>query len=107
YRKFPSCSIRIGKALISIPALETGIARGFPILHAPEERSKGFIQAVQDILEHVGSNILVFRSFLFDVYQVTFLAIERQRLDLPPSNHDGRRDTLGAVHDCNALILLI
>src|SRR5215472_1743847 len=85
-REFPTGSIGIGEAFITVSALEARIAWSFTVLDAPEEGRKRFIQAAQHILKHVRGDFLVFRTLLFDVYQITLLPIEGHRPNLPASD---------------------
>ncbi len=50
YRELPTCSIRIGEAIVAIAALEARIARIFSIFASPEEVLECLVKPSQDIL---------------------------------------------------------
>src|SRR5215469_12010242 len=56
--------LRIGERVVSVPALEAGIAGLLAILDTAEEGSKGFIQPMQDILQHLGIDAVILRAYL-------------------------------------------
>src|SRR6266702_6567903 len=76
YAEFPARPIRVGEAIIAILPFEAGIARLLATLHTAEEAGKGPIKPPQDILQHVGGNLLVFFAHLcFDFWYGILLLV--------------------------------
>src|SRR5689334_11891186 len=73
--QFPARPIRIGERIVTVASLVAWITWQFAILDTPKEPIIGFLEAQDHILEHMGSDLLIFWSHLFDIYQFTFLLV--------------------------------
>jgi hypothetical protein len=62
--------LRIGEAVVAVPALEAGITGRLAHLDAAEERLKGLVQAVQHILQDLRVEVAVFGPHLLDARQL-------------------------------------
>ncbi len=58
-------------------SLKAGIAGVFAVLHPPEEPLVGFLQAKQDILQDMRSNVLVlWPEHFLDLHQIALLFVD-------------------------------
>ena len=55
--------------------LKPGITRLLTVVHPPEEVVIGTLEAQDHLLQHMRSQLLIFWSKLFDVYQFAFLLV--------------------------------
>ncbi len=58
--EFPACPVRVGETIVAGSALKAGIARFLSVLHPTKEGSERFLQAQEDVLQDVGSDLLIF-----------------------------------------------
>src|SRR6266853_2024570 len=62
-------------------SLKAGVAGFFAVLHAREESFVGFLQAKQDILQDMRSNVLVlWPEHCLDLHQITLLFVDADRV---------------------------
>ena len=74
--ELPTCSIRIGEAIIAVTPLKAREARLFTMFAAAKEGLKCSIQPSQHILEHMGGYVLiVFPDLMLDLRQIILLIV--------------------------------
>jgi hypothetical protein len=78
--------LRVGQAPVAESGFEAGIARRLTRLKPPEECLEGFVHTMQDILQDLREDTLVFGANLLDLGQLRTLLRERDALVAhPPS----------------------
>lgn len=68
--------LRVGDRVIAKPRFKSRVAWNFSIFHPSEKGLKGLVEAVQDILQHLGIDALVLWAEFFDVGKLRTLRRE-------------------------------
>src|SRR5262245_47555507 len=76
--------LRIGEAIVAVAPMKSWISWRLSHTNAAEERRKGAVYSLHDILQHLGVDFGILRHRLFDTGQLGLLLVA------------GDRDTAGA-----------